>query len=93
MSPGWYSATSGRVRTALAERIGSELLLPVYREMQEHNGKARYHVVGWTGFHLSGYDSKTRWLRGWFERVVWDGIQSRSGSGHDFGVRTVALIN
>jgi hypothetical protein len=93
MGPGWYSTTSGAVGAALAERVGSELLLPVYRGTRKRDGNVRYHVVGWTGFHLSGYDQKKLRLRGWFERVVWDGIQSRAGSEHDFGVRTVSLIN
>lgn len=99
MSPGWYSADTkaafawSRVRNALTERVGSELLLPVYRDRQKRNGKVRYRVVGWTGFHLAGYDRTTLRLRGWFERVIWDGIQSDSSSEHDFGVRTIALID
>lgn len=99
MSTGWYSTStkpdfaSPRVRSALKDRVGSELLLPVYRQRQERNGKVRYRVVGWTGFHLTGFDQTTFRLRGWFERVIWDGIQSQSGSENDFGVRTIALID
>lgn len=98
MSPGWYASGSSansaspQVRSALQERVGSELLLPVYRENHRQNGAVRYRVVGWTGFHVTGFDQTRRRLHGWFERVIWDGIQSQSGSEKDFGVRTIALI-
>jgi hypothetical protein len=92
MSPGWYSTTTGPIQHALTERVGSELLLPVYRERTKQAGTVRYRVVGWTGFHLTAFDQTKRRLHGWFERVIWDGIQSQSGSEKDFGVRTVALI-
>jgi hypothetical protein len=98
MSPGWYSTSnsantaSSRVRNALKQRVGSELLLPVYREKRMQNGTVHYRVVGWTGFHLTAFDATKRRLKGWFERVIWDGIPSQSGSQNDFGVRTIALI-
>jgi hypothetical protein len=98
MSSGWYATTtdavasSPQVHGALKHRIGSELLLPVYREKRRQNGTFYYRVVGWTGFHLTGFDATKRRLHGWFERVIWDGIPSQSGSQNDFGVRTIALI-
>jgi putative Flp pilus-assembly TadE/G-like protein len=98
MSRGWYArttsaaASSPRVHSALKQRVGSELLLPVYREKRKQNGTFHYRVVGWTGFHVTGFDAAKRRLHGWFERVIWDGIPSQSGSQNDFGVRTIALI-
>jgi hypothetical protein len=100
MQPGWYHASpaakvsSPLVRSALAERYGSELLLPVYRQTRRRGEKVEYHVVGWSAFHLTGLDWNTSSprLHGWFERVIWEGMQSESRSENDFGVRTVALV-
>jgi hypothetical protein len=101
MQPGWYHASpvekvsSPLVRSALMDRYGSELLLPVYRQVRRSGEKVEYHVVGWSAFHLSGLDwhASSPRLHGWFERVIWEGMQSESRSENDFGVRTVALVS
>jgi hypothetical protein len=98
---GWYRAEPAakieapEIRTALSERVGSDLLFPIYRHSRPRRDGVEYRVVGWAGFHLTGSDlrgRKTR-LHGWFERVIWDGIQSENRSENDFGVRTIALID
>jgi Putative Flp pilus-assembly TadE/G-like len=98
---GWYhsdpSATiaSRPVRFALRERSGSDLLFPIYRQTRGSGTAAQYRVVGWAGFHLTGFaiQGSSSTLSGWFERVIWDGIQSEFRSEHDFGVRTIALVD
>ena len=100
LGAGWYRGEPGRhaaaeVRSALSARTGSDLLFPIYRQSRPGRDGVEYRVVGWAGFHLTGSDlrgSKTR-LHGWFERVIWDGIQSEFRSENDFGVRTIALID
>jgi Putative Flp pilus-assembly TadE/G-like len=95
---GWYATARGaapEIRTALSERVGSDLLIPIYRQSRPGRDGVEYRVVGWAGFHLTGSDlrgSKTR-LHGWFERVIWEGTQSENRSENDFGVRTIALID
>jgi hypothetical protein len=99
MRPGWYASdskvSSPQVRRALAERYGSELLLPVYRQERRRGEKVEYHVVGWSAFHLTGLDwhASSHRLHGWFERVIWEGVQGESSPANDFGVRTVALVS
>jgi hypothetical protein len=100
MRTGWYGSntaevSSPRVRRALAERYGSELLLPVYRQTRRRGEKVEYHVVGWSAFHLTGLDwhASSHRLHGWFERVIWEGVQGESSPANDFGVRTVALVS
>jgi Putative Flp pilus-assembly TadE/G-like len=101
MTLGWYPSdpaatiASRPVRSALQERSGSDLLFPIYRQAREGGTAAQYRVVGWAGFHLTGFEIKgsDSTLSGWFERVIWDGIQSELRSEHDFGVRTIALVD
>jgi putative Flp pilus-assembly TadE/G-like protein len=101
MAPGWYSSDSGatlnspQIRHALSERFGSELLFPIYHQTRRGAASVEYRVIGWAGFHLTGYSRhhNKSTLHGWFERVIWDGMQSESRSENDFGVRTVALIS
>jgi Putative Flp pilus-assembly TadE/G-like len=101
LSRGWYrgrptaKGAAPELRTALSERVGSDLLIPIYRQSRPARDGVEYRVVGWAGFHLTGSDlrgTKTR-LYGWFERVIWEGTPSENRSENDFGVRTIALID
>lgn len=97
----WYYSDPGakfnssQVKAALDQRIGDELLFPVYRDTRGNGANFEYEVVGWVAFHLTGYDiqgSKNNRLYGWFTEIVWEGILSESASGEDFGVRAIELI-
>ncbi len=99
---GYFSDTgakwnSSEVQSALASRIGTDLLFPVYDSISGTGSNAEYHVIGWAGFRLTGIDTRGSGgsLLGYFDQVIWSGIQvtSASGGGPDFGVRTVQLIN
>jgi hypothetical protein len=100
MPLGWYysdpgaSFNSSHVRNALTDRFTTELLLPVYRDTRGNGAGFDYEVVGWVGFHVTGFEinGSNSKIYGWFERVVWEGIQSETRSDDDFGVRTVSLI-
>jgi hypothetical protein len=94
----WYYSdpgskfNSGNVRSALDDRIGSELLFPVYRNKRAQGAGFDYEIIGWVGWHLTGYSIGGKGkLFGWFTRVVWEGIQAESATGDDFGVRTISL--
>jgi hypothetical protein len=99
---GYFSDTgakwnSSSVNDALSARIGTDLLFPVYDSISGTGSNASYHVIGWVGFHLTGFDANginSGRLYGYFTRVIWDGIQVTKADegGPDFGVRTVQLV-
>jgi Putative Flp pilus-assembly TadE/G-like len=90
-----FKPSSSHVQDALENRIGDELLFPVYRGTRSQGAGFEYEVIGWIGFLLTGYEvkgSKTGKLFGSFTQVIWEGILSESGSGEDFGVTSIELI-
>lgn len=88
---------SSQVQAALQQRIGTVLLFPVYDTITGTGSNATYHVIGWVGFHLDGFTARGSdgTITGYFTQVIWDGIQSQSGSPNepDFGARSVQLID
>ncbi len=88
---------SSDILAALTDRLGTELLFPVYDVLSGGGANAGYHVIGWVAFHLDSFDDShgnSQTLTGHFTRVIWDGIQSKSGQNlPDFGVYSVSLIN
>lgn len=95
----WYwgdpgsSFNSSHVRNALDARMGSEILLPVYRNLRGGGSNFEYEVIGWVGWHLTGYSISGKGkLQGWFTRVIWEGIQTEQATDDDFGTRAVGLI-
>ena len=95
----WYYSdpgskfNSGNVRNALDSRIGTELLFPVYRAKRAQGAGFDYEVIGWVGWHLTGYQIGGKGkLFGWFTRIIWEGIQSEHATSDDFGVRTINLV-
>jgi len=96
----WYYSdpgskfNSGPVRQALDARIGTDLLFPVYRHVRAQGAGFDYEVIGWVGFHLTGYSISGKGkLNGSFTRIIWDGIQSESSTPDDFGVRSISLVD
>ena len=86
---------SGHFQNALRERVGDEVLFPIYRPPVKKSGSnAEYDIVGWVGFLIR--DSKVKGddgeIYGSFVRVIWEGIQSESSGDPDFGVRTISLV-
>lgn len=98
---GYYSDpgakfNSGSVDDALTDKIGDVLLFPVYDSLTGTGSNATYHIIGWVGFHLTGFDASgsTGSLSGWFTSTIWDGLDSLPGGtpGPDLGVRSVQLV-
>jgi len=92
-SPG-TEFNSSHIQNALAERMGDELLFPVYRTIEGSGQNAKYEIVAWIGFGLTGkqIQGDQGRLYGSFTRVVWRGIQSDYAYDPDLGVRSIALV-
>ncbi len=96
----WYFSDPGakfnasQIKSAMNARIGDEMLFPVYRETRGSGANFEYFVVGWIGFVVSSFDAHGNGgiVDGHFTRVIWEGIQSESGSETDFGSRAVELV-
>jgi hypothetical protein len=96
----WYYSDPGakfnssQMQSALTDRIGSELLFPVYRNVRGGGANFEYQVIGWIGFHITSFDARGSrgTIDGWFTRVIWEGIQNEQQTGDDFGVRSLSLI-
>src|SRR5205823_7405557 len=78
-------------------RYGTDLLFPVFDTLTGSGSNAEYHIIGWVGFHLlsdvNGGGSSGS-ITGYFTQVIWDGIQSSTGSSSpDFGVHSIELVN
>ncbi|HEX5469070.1 MAG TPA: flp pilus-assembly TadE/G-like family protein [Gaiellaceae bacterium] len=103
MALGNYDAVTGNMFSStsidgnLEDRIGDILLFPIYRKLTGTGTGAKYEIVGWAGFRLTGIDvhGSNEKLFGNFESVTWEGIQAESAGDAppDFGVKTVSLVN
>lgn len=102
MPLGQYNSDPGakfnasEIDAAMGERLGAEMLFPVYRTIREEGANLEYEVIGWVGFYVTGFDTKGNGgkVSGYFTRVIWQGLLSTTSSAStDFGVRSVALID
>ena len=98
---------AGQVESAFDDRVGTELLFPVYDTTGGGGAGGFYHVIGWVGFHLdcngmetngtcdsSGNRGSSGALTGYFTRVIWNGIQGTTDNNlPDFGVYSVELVH
>jgi Flp pilus assembly protein TadG len=87
---------SSAVQSALSDRIGTDLLFPVYDSTGGGGAGGYYNVIGWVGFHLTGFNGQgsSGELDGWFTKVIWQGIQGSTDSDlPDFGVYSVELVH
>jgi hypothetical protein len=95
----WYFSDPGakfnasQIRNAMTNRIGDELLFPIYDITEKEGANFEYHVVGWVGFVVSGFTASGSGgtVSGSFTRVLWEGISGTETPDHDFGARTVSL--
>jgi Putative Flp pilus-assembly TadE/G-like len=99
----WYYSDPGikpnssHVKEALEERIGvgKEILIPIYTETRAQGAGFEYFVVGWVGwtttsFKIRGVNNVS--IFGSFTQIIWEGIQSESGTDDGLGARAVSLI-
>ena len=93
--------SSQQIQGALDAKIGTVLLFPVYRKLTGTGQNAKYDIMGWIGFHLTGYTvhGNNATLEGYFTDFIAQGVLSGSGGGapgsgssSSFGVRTIQLI-
>lgn len=86
---------SQHIQNALDDRLGTELLLPVYRPPITGSGSgAAYDIIGWVGFvptSVTGGGSSAT-IRGYFTQVIWEGLPDDSGTVPDYGVRVITLV-
>jgi Putative Flp pilus-assembly TadE/G-like len=89
--------SSSHVGDVLDARIGDVLLFPIYRKLSGTGTNAKYEIIGWAGFKLTGIDvqGNNEKLFGEFVSVTWEGIEAESASEAppDFGVKSVSLVN
>jgi Putative Flp pilus-assembly TadE/G-like len=86
---------SDYIRNALRDRVGTELLFPVYRPPIIGSGSgAEYDIIGWVGFVPTSFAAggSTGTIRGRFTQVIWKGLADETGSVPDLGVRVITLI-
>jgi hypothetical protein len=89
--------SSNNIKGALEKRLGDNptLLFPIYQTLKGTGDNAEYKIVGWVAFHITGMNlaGNNEKIRGWFEKVIWDGILTKSGSGSLLtGVKAVELV-
>jgi hypothetical protein len=95
----WYFSDPGAkfnssdILSALSERIGEEMLFPVYDDTRKEGANFDYEVIGWIGFVVTSFEARGNGgvLHGYFTRVTWEGLPASSGV-EDFGVRVIELI-
>lgn len=82
------------VKGGLDVRLGDVLLFPIYKTITGSGSNAEYDIVGWVGFEVDSFQANgnTGKVQGAFTKVIWEGIQSDSGAGLNFGVRTIQLV-
>jgi hypothetical protein len=97
----WYYSDPGikpnssHIKEALEARDETELLFPVYSDTRAQGAGFEYWVVGWAVFHVTDWDIrgvKEARLHGWFENMIWEGINSGSAGDPNFGANAVSLI-
>jgi len=83
-----------KFKDALDFRVGDVLLFPIYKTILGSGSNAEFDVVGWVGFKVSSFHARgsTGKVRGAFTEVIWEGVQSQSGAGLNYGVRAIQLI-
>jgi hypothetical protein len=98
---GYYSDPGAKfnshdVGEALDLKIGDVLLFPVYDTLEGTGSNAKYHIIGWVGFHLTEFaaSGSSGSLTGYFTSTIWTGLDAVPGGtpGPDLGVRSVELV-
>jgi hypothetical protein len=100
---GTYSSNTGAkfdssgIDDALASRIGTVLLFPVYDTLNETGTNAGYHIIAWVGFLLTDFDVKggnNGDLYGHFTEITWDAVPANANNGQpNLGARVITLTH
>jgi hypothetical protein len=105
LEPGKYRSDPGakfessNIADALDARIGTILLFPVFKNLDDGGQNAQYEIIGWIGFHLESYrvHGHSASLTGYFTEFIAQGILAASGGGGSgpsstWGVKSIQLI-
>jgi Flp pilus assembly protein TadG len=96
--PGAKFTSGGQVQAALEDRLNTVLLFPVFKTLDGQGQNARYEIIGWVGFYLTGYEiqGNEATLEGHFTEFIAQGLLSQTGpgpsSGQGFGLKSIQLI-
>src|SRR5436190_9063812 len=99
---GYYSDpgakfNNSQILAALNQRVGTELLFPVYDTLTSGGSNATYHIIAWAAFHLESVETQGTGgsITGYFTDIVWDGVPATTpgGGGPNLGVHTVQLVD
>ena len=73
--------------------VGRTLLFPVYDSTSGNGANLTYHVIGWAGFHVTGWAAKgtAATITGYFDKVDWEGSGSSQTSNY-FGATTARMV-
>jgi Putative Flp pilus-assembly TadE/G-like len=85
---------SSEVNAALAARLDSNLLFPVYDNTQAGGSNMQYHVIAFVGFHVTDFrfnGSNNGSITGYFVKVNWKGTGGNSNPG-PYSATTSQLI-
>lgn len=79
---------------ALSARMSGDLLFPIYRTITGAGSGAQYDIIGWVGFRVTSFkpNGSKSTVKGYFTSVIWQGIQSQTGAGLNYGVRAIQLV-
>jgi Flp pilus assembly protein TadG len=84
------------VKGAMAERMSGDpvLLFPIYDRITGSGSGAEFHVIGWVAFHVTAYvaNGNTGKINGYFEKVIWEGVQSQNGTNLNYGTTAIQLV-
>jgi hypothetical protein len=85
---------SSEVNNALQQRIGSNLLFPVYDNTQAGGSNMQYHVIAFVGFNVTDFKfngSNNGSITGSFVQVMWKGTGANSSPG-PYSATTTQLV-
>jgi hypothetical protein len=75
---------SSEVNNALQQRLGTDLLFPVYDDTKASGANLQYHVIAFVGFKITDFKfngSNNGSITGHFDQVVWKGTGADSSPG------------
>jgi Flp pilus assembly protein TadG len=83
------------VKDAMSARLSGDpvLLFPIYDKVTGSGSGSTYNVIGWVAFHVTAYEASgsSGKINGYFERVIWEGVQSQNGGNLNYGTTTIEL--
>lgn len=84
---------SSQVQSAMDAAVGRTLLFPVYDSTSGNGANLTYHVIGWTGYHVTAWSAQgtAAIITGYFDHVDWEGSGSSQTSNY-FGATTSRMV-